>query len=380
MLRENHQTIFLSAAEPSGDRHAAGVVRQLAKELPQFRCHGLGGPAMADAGCNLLCDLTNHSAMLGHALGQVGFYFRLLQRVKAWLSENRPELVVVIDSPAWNFHVAKAAKQLGIPVLYYVAPQLWAWGAWRLGKLRKRADRVACILPFEEKWFASRRVPARFVGHPLFDDGPNIPAMSPWSALESKTFPTIALLPGSRRHEIAHLWGPMQEIARAIQDKYPNARFHTAAASDELADILRAQANPVLGIEIRRTTVEAVTRRADLTLVASGTATLEVAAQNCPMLVMYHVNRWQWHLLGRLLIRTPHICLVNILAGKELVPEFVPFQGQMHKIKATAMDYLENNQKRQDLRLAIRELVAPIIKPGAAVNVVRIIKEMLPLY
>ncbi|MCK5269492.1 MAG: lipid-A-disaccharide synthase, partial [Sedimentisphaerales bacterium] len=319
------RTIFISAAEASADKHAAALVTQLRRELPDIDCDGLGGPAMQREGCNLLENLVDRSAMLTHAIGQVGFYYKLLGRVKQYFQQQRPSLVVVIDSPAWNFHVAKAAKELGIPVLYYIVPQLWAWGAWRAGKLRQRTDRLACILPFEQQWFRERDIQVDYVGHPLFDDDNLIKAADLHGKENNhNNFPTIALLPGSRGHEIERLWPVMLEIGRRIREEFPKARFVTTAVSEKYEAVLREQASKKLNVEIRRSGIEAVTRHADLALVASGTATLEVAAQHCPMVVMYHVNLVQWHLAGRWIIKSKYISLVNILAGREIVPEFIP--------------------------------------------------------
>ena len=379
MKYAHDRTIFVSAAEASADKHAAGIIRQLRNELPDLAWDGLGGPEMAAAGCKLLENLVDRSAMLTHALGQVGFYFRLLRRLKRYFLEKRPDLVIVIDSPAWNFLVAKVAKKLGIPVLYYIAPQMWAWGAWRVNKLKRRTDRIACILPFEPQWFKEHGIEAEYVGHPLFDD------IQPMTGIVNKEhddnlFPTIALLPGSRKHEIEWLWQPMQKIAEQIKGKFPSARFITAARNDSAAKELREMLNLKLQIEIRQVSIEAATRYADLAVVASGTATLEVAAQHCPMIVMYHVNRIQWHLAGKWIVKSPYICLVNILANKELVPEYVPFSGRINQIGQESIALLEDKDRLQRMREGLKELVEPIVAPGATAKVVEIIKQMLPEY
>jgi len=381
MIDEQATTIFISAAEASADKHAAALVGQLRRELPEIDCNGLGGPAMQRQGCNLLENLVDRSAMLTHAISQVGFYYKLLGRVKQYFQQQRPSLVVVIDSPAWNFHVAKAAKDLGIPVLYYIVPQLWAWGAWRAGKLRRRADRLACILPFEQQWFSERDIQVDYVGHPLFDDDNFVKAADPHGKENNHNdFPTIALLPGSRDHEIERLWPVMLKIGCRIKDEFPQARFVTTAVSERYENILQRQASGKLDIEIRRTSIEAVTRHADLTLVASGTATLEVAAQHCPMIVMYHVNLAQWYLAGRWIIKSKYICLVNILADKELVPEFIPLGFRQKQVTRKVLELLNNTDQLRQMRNNLRELIEPIVQPGAAEKVVGIIKQMLPNY
>ncbi len=379
VVEEVARKIFISAAEASADAHAAKLLRQLREELGNVQSEGLGGEAMAAAGCKLLENLVDRSAMLTHAVGQVFFYRKLLRRVKQHFAENPPDVVVAVDSPAWNFHVALAAKKVGIPVLYYIAPQLWAWGAWRIGKLQSRVDKVACILPFEETWFRERGVEAQYVGHPLFDDEQHIPPPGPW-AETGKGFPTVALLPGSRKHEIQQLWKPMQEIGKHIQKQFPKARFLTAVSSEPNEILLRRNLEESLGIDIRRTSVEAATRYADLALVASGTATLEVAAQHCPMIILYHVPWLQWQLVGRWLVKTPYLSLVNILAERELAPEFMPFGGRVREVTAKALSLLQNEEQRQEMRNALQELVTPILKPGAAVQTAKLVKNLLPVY
>ncbi len=381
-MNNTHQNrIFFSAAETSADKHTAKLIAELQSEFPDWEFDGLGGDAMEAAGCNLLENLVDRSAMLAHALGQVSFYRKLLAGVKRYFIHERPDLVVVVDSPAWNFHVAKAARKLGIPVLYYIAPQLWAWGAWRTAKLKRCADRVACILPFEQQWFRTRGVNADYVGHPLFDG--EVAPVQPveWQPnTDKRDYPVIALLPGSRRHELDRLWQPMQKIAHKVRGKYPLARFVTVAANDDYETLLKETADSQLNIEVRRTSIEAACRYADLAVVASGTATLEVAAQHCPMVVMYYVSRWQWYLVGRWLIKSPYICLVNILANRELVPEFIPFHGNVKPVANKVLELVEDKDKLKQIRDELGEMMMPIVRPGAAKNVIDIIKTMLPEY
>ena len=376
---QNKQKIFISAAEISGDRHCARLIENLKAELPGISCKGLGGPAMEQAGCELLEDLTARSAMLANALSQIGFYHRLLGRVKKHFAENRPDLVVLADSPAWNFNIAKVAKKLNIPVLFYIAPQLWAWGPWRCNKLRRLTDNVACILPFEQQWFRQRNIKATYVGHPLFDHEMPPEFQPHWmDNPKSNQFPTVALLPGSRQHEIDHLWPAMQLIAARIKKTYHSARFVTTAPNEESAEKLKKLTNTELSIELRSdSSIEAVTRHADLALVASGTATLEVAAQHCPMIVIYHVNLLQWYLIGKWLVKTKYISLVNILAKTELVPEFVPFANRINTVANQAIEILDNDEKRRQIRVSLKQLTDPIVQPGASERVTKLIKNML---
>lgn len=334
---------------------------------------------MAQAGCNLLENTVDTSVMGLHALTKLRHFQKLLRQVKHFFNDTKPDLLVVVDSFAWNSHVAKAAQKVAIPVLYYVAPQLWAWAPWRIKKLKKTADRVACILPFEKEWFSARGLQTDYVGHPLFDDSRKIPLPIPRSNLD-KDFPTIVLLPGSRNQEIKHLWAPMQQIAKNIQKRYPNTKFLVNTPNDTIQHALQENKDPYLDIEFRQTGIEAVTRYADLTLVASGTATLHVAAQCCPMIVMYYVHPLQWHLLVRWLIKMEHYALVNILAQKELVPEFIPFYRQIDQVSATVLEFLKDENKRFAARKALQTLIKPLNRPGTAKSVARMIKQMMPKY
>ena len=368
-------TVFFSVADASADAHTAEVIRQLRSRLEGVECVGLGGPKMAGAGCRVLRNLVERSAMLSHALGQVGFYFRLLREVKRFFRESPPDMVVVVDSPAWNFHVAQAAKRRGIPVVYYIAPQLWAWGAWRAGKLRRCADRIACILPFEPGWYGQRGIAAEYVGHPLFDCDRQL-AAGPWDG-QSGQFPTVALLPGSRSHEIERLWPAMQRIARRILEAFPEARFRSAAPSVAVAETLGERLAADLPVEVQHGSIAAATRGADLTVVASGTATLEVAAEHVPMIILYHVNGLQWHLIGRWLVKTKHLSLVNILAQRELAPEFMPLGGRVEEAADVALELLRDEGRRARMREDLARLTEPLTRGGAAERVTEMIVELL---
>ena len=379
MVEEPKHTIFLSAAEPSADNHCAALIEQLRERLGPTEFVGLGGDAMALAGCTLLDNLPERAAMLTHALGQVGHYWKLRRRVRRFLQEERPGLVIVCDSPAWNFHVAKAAKRAGIPVLFYVAPQLWAWGPWRLKKLTRCADHIACLLPFEEQWFRNRGIAATYVGHPLFDtENPVQQAQERGQA--SRDYPTVALLPGSRGHEISHLWPVMQEVALGVRKRWPEAKFVAATRNQQTAQWLREHLREGLDVEVAVRGVEATVRHADLALVASGTATLQVAAQQCPMMVLYRVGRWQWRLVGRRLLKTRYLSLVNILAGREVAPEFIPLPREAETLVEQALDLLGNDEKRGRMRAELAAVIAPLAQPGAAARTAELAEAMLGRY
>lgn len=162
--------IFISAAEPSADVHCANLITALRKSSYDIEFIGVGGARMSAAGCQLLETTTGKAAMAYKAFGQIGHFYKLIKRITAYIKSNNVDLVIVCDSPAFNFHIAKAAKKASLRTLFYVAPQLWAWAPWRIRKLRKCCDKLCCILPFEQNWFARRNMDATFVGNPLLDN------------------------------------------------------------------------------------------------------------------------------------------------------------------------------------------------------------------
>ncbi len=378
-MAQDNIKIFISAAEVSGDHHAARLMRQFTKDGKQIEWHGLGGEAMEAAGCTLLDNPVSRSAMLAHAFGQIGYYWNLLAKVKKHLAETRPQLVITVDSPAWNIHIIKAAKKLGIPTMQYVAPQLWAWAPWRASKWRNNADKIACVLPFEPDWFAAKNISAEFVGHPLFDDRPEfVPAASQENDNEEESKQlTVALLPGSRKAEIEELWRPMLEIAKNLSKKFDSITFLTAAANDKIASQLTQDIPDEISLELCKEGLIEATARADLAIIASGTATLETAVAGCPMIVLYHVPGWQWHLVGKHILTVNHISLVNILANKQLVPEFVPFASRTKEVTETATALLNNPAKLEVIRKELKKLTRPLAENTASENTARLAYDLI---
>ena len=341
---------------------------------------GIGGEKMQAQGCKLIENPVGRSAMIHNAFKQVGYFFSLIKKTRNFFKENEIDLVIVCDSPAFNFHIAKAAKKQGIPVMFYVAPQLWAWAPWRIHKLKRCCDRLACILPFEKDWFGDRGVKVEFVGNPLFD-GVIIDR-----ATSCKTYPeydsnsaVIALAPGSRKAEIETLYPAMQQIARKISVKHPNAKFLVPSPDQEKLALLKDFQDSGFECEYIVGNLPEAIERADLALVASGSATLQVAARGCPMVVMYQANRLLWHLIGKWLIKTRFFSLVNILAGRELAPEFMPYFTSTEPIYAKAEAMLSNKNKLITLSSDLVGLTEPLARSNASENTARIVFEMLDI-
>lgn len=369
--------VFISAAEPSADAHCAGLITALRKSSYDIEFVGVGGAKMAEAGCELLEVTSGKAVMIYKAFAHVVHFYRLIRRIKHYLAGNKIDLVVVCDSPAFNFHVAKAAKKEGIKTLFYVAPQLWAWGRWRIGKLRKNCDKLCCILPFEQEWFVTRGIDTVFVGNPLLDKLDVDPDKSKKYVDFKPNSARIALMPGSRTAEIDSLWLPMQQIAVKLKNKYPNNEFVTVAVDSERRKLLEARQIP--GFECHYS-VDSVYRSAsavDFSIVASGSATLEVAAAGCPMVIMYQSSRLLWSLAGRFIIRTKYLSLVNILADRELVPEFMPYFGSIEPIVELIELLVEDKNKMAQISDSLIRLVQPLGGKEARGQVAKTAIEML---
>lgn len=397
------RTIFISALEHSAEMHCANLIGAVSEispydpdwprtlfDLPplgappvKIKWSGFGGQRMEDKGCTLLDNTVNRAAMIYNVLGQLGYYKKLIRLAELFFENNRVDLVVVCDSPAFNFHIAKAAKRHGIPVLFYVAPQLWAWAPWRIKKLKRCCDRLACILPFEKEWFGRRGVQAEFVSNPLFDETVlDLDANRKDYKDYKPAAPRIALLPGSRKAEIETLWPAMLDIAFILKSKHPQATF-TACAPDELK---KAQLETFAGdlskhgleISYEANSLIDVAKRSDFALVASGSATLQVAAAGCPMAVMYQSSPLMWHAVGRWLIRTRFLSLPNILAKRELVPEFMPYFRAVEPIAGRVHRILTSPTQLGRMSAELTGLVKPLTERRASRAVAEMVLNMLP--
>jgi lipid-A-disaccharide synthase len=384
-----NRRVFITVAEVSGDRHAAQLVRALRQLDPSIRVEGLGGPEMAAAGATVHRETVGNAAMGWRGALRAAEVWGLLRWTRRHFEASKPDLLVGVDSPSMNFHFARLAKRFGVPVLQYVAPQLWAWREGRMAKLRKRVDHVACILPFEEPYFRSHGVSATFVGHPLFDElSPHRDPPPAEDRFPSKP-PVIGLLPGSRGSVAKANFPRLLEVARAIRQAFPDARFlvPTTAATDRVVRTMAQRGAANLGradVEIKQDGFDELVPRCDLCLTVSGTATLHVAGYNVPMIVVYHGNPVLWHALGRWLVKIPTKTLVNLLAGgpngrpeQHLTPEFTPWYGPTGPVAELALDYLRHPEKLEEQRRGLAELVGKLDKPGASMNVARIAMGMM---
>ena len=371
--------VFITVAEVSGDNHAGQLVRSLRQLDPAIEVEALGGPALRAAGATVLHE-TVRSAAMGLAAARRGpEVLRLLRWTRNHFAQRRPDLQICCDSWGMNGRFAKLAHDAGVPVLYYIAPQAWASREGRVKQLRKRVDRLACILPFEERFFRDRGVPAVFVGHPLFDElPPRQPRPPVPAAFTADRPPVVGLLPGSRRGEAAANFPPMLDVARRIRATFPGVRFvvPTTGATDP---VVRRHATGATDLTIRLDAFDELVPQCDLCVTVSGTATLHVASHGVPMLVVYRLPAWQWHLAARWVIRAPAIALVNLLngPGERLVPEFFPWNGRADAVANAAVDLLAHPSKLAAQTAGLDRLVRTLDHPGASMNVARLAMELM---
>lgn len=371
--------VFISAAEPSADRHGAALIKAAQRLNPQLRFIGVAGPQMVEAGCESVFDMTSHSAMLLAALGNVARGIRMLNVAEEHLRRRAFAAAVVIDSPTLHLPLAGRARTTGVPVMYYIAPQMWAWGAHRIYKLRHRVDKLAVILPFEEKYFRDQGVDATFVGHPLAEQVANERIdQASVARLRSEGAPLVALLPGSRKHVVAAVLPGQLEVAEAIQKEFPRAAFEVSIANRQTEALVESGIRATSArMRPYRGRLTELIEAADFVLVASGTTALEVAFHGKPMIVMYQSSRFFYHAIARWMIHTPFLSLPNILAGRAIVPEFMPYYTSTEPIAQCAIDLLKNESARERMQSELRAMAAPLVGASASQNAAKLLCELI---
>ena len=339
--------ILFTAFEPSGDEHAAAVVAELKDRRPDRIIYAWGGREMAAAGAEVV-ERTGEDAVMGvPGLGKILEHRRINNRIGRWIKDH-PEAVlhVPVDSPAANFPICRLAKRAKRRVVHLVAPQVWAWGTWRINKLRRLTDHVLCLLPFEEPWFRERDVPATFVGHPIFDEAPDDDALDAQARELPDGAAHLTLLPGSRPGEMDKNFPLLIEAFAQLRAQRPALVGVVAARDDDAAARLRSLADasphPRDGLEIVAGRTEAAIRWGHAAIVVSGTVTLQVAQQRTPMVIVYKSNPLLYTLLAQWLLATEFFTLPNLIAGREIVPELVPHFGGAGPIAAHAGRLLDD--------------------------------------
>lgn len=364
--------LFLSVGEPSGDQHAAQLLPALRRHVPHARCTGFGGPLMEQAGFENLYRLTDLAVMgLGGVLPVVGTFYKQYRRAKEFLARERPDAVVLVDCPGFNWWIASAAKALGIPTLYYLPPQLWAWAPWRIKKVRKWVDVVLTALPFETDWYSARGIDVEYVGHPFFDEvalhrlDHAFLDRCRWGE-HGHAVRTVGILPGSRRSEVERNFPVMLRAMQRLTRKHPDVRFRVACYKESQREFCRRLlvgefARLPVDLHVGRT--PEIIEVADCCLMTSGSVSLELLARTTPAVVQYRTGP----LTGAVaygLVNCEYISLPNLIAGREVLPEhtFVGRPNLHAREIATDLDEwlsdrLSLERSRQDLARIKEQIV-----------------------
>ncbi len=316
--------VFLVCGEVSGETHAVNLARRLRELRPDVRLVGFGGQRLEEAGCRVLFDLVDIAVMgISAVLKQLGTFLHVLRLFHRQLATDPPDLVVLIDYPGLNFKIAQIARAHGIPVYYYICPQLWAWGPWRLRRARRLMEKALAILPFEKPFFERHGIETEYVGHPLID---NLDAYSfdrsTLDRLAGDDPPCLGLLPGSRRQEVEANLPTMLSVAKVMMERGLSIRVAIPPARDRLLEpIGRIVAESGVTAEILPDRVYEVMKGSYACLVTSGTAVLETAYLGTPLAVLYRLTPFA-DTVRKLLLSVPYIASINLIARREIVPEF----------------------------------------------------------
>ncbi len=372
--------ICIIAGEVSGDQHASALVRALREERPDLECFGTGGQCMRAQGVETLYDIRDLAVMgFSEVLRRYGFFRKVFHHLCAELDQRKPDVVILVDYPGFNLRFAEQAHRRGIKVIYYISPQVWAWKKSRIPKMARVIDHLMTIFPFEAKHFADSGLQVTFVGHPLIDELGDPDAMpSHEAALPWADSPGIALLPGSRVHEVERILPTMLDACRSLLAARPGTPFIIASASDELSTQIEAQlldyADIAAHISIVTGRTRAVLRDAKAAWVASGTATLETALLRCPMVICYRVGALTYALAKRV-VKLDHVGMVNIIAERGLCPEYIQDDATAKSLSDAILPLLEDTQERRDMLEGYQHVIATLGDSGAADRAAKVVLD-----
>jgi len=356
--------LLLSCGEASGDLYAGALTRELRALDPSVAIAGLGGPQFQAAGGRIIDDYRDIAVTgLTEAIRKVPRSLAALRRLVAAARAERPDGLVVIDSPDFNFRLAPQIKRLGVPVIYYISPQIWAWRPGRVKTIRAFADRVLVIFPFEEAIYREADVPVEFVGHPLIDLSAPSESREKFLARHrlSPAAPTVAILPGSRPNEVSRILPDLIASTDRIRRQIPGAQFVIARAPD-LPDRLFDGAGSAVVVAGDTNTVLA---SADVALTASGTATVQTALHDTPMVIVYRLSPMTYR-LGKRLVTVTTIGMVNLIAGEMIVPELIQDAFTPDAVAREAVSMLTDRERAARIREGLARVRARLGGPGAS--------------
>jgi lipid-A-disaccharide synthase len=379
--RATMSSIYFVAGEASGDNHGAALMESLRRLQPDLGLLGRGGPKMKALADQDFIDWTDEAGVVGlwEVVKHYGYFRREFQKTIAEIAAAKPEAVVLIDYPGFNLRLARAlrARSLGGKIIYYISPQVWAWNRRRIPRMARSLDLMLCIFPFEAELYQQSGLRTIFVGHPMIEN------------LEAKRIRTardpnlIGLFPGSRAREVRKLMPILLEVMRELHTRRPELHFEIAAASEALADQIRSHletggmsSNSLSDVTLSIREAAQAMQRSAAGVVASGTATLEAAFFRLPFVLVYKVAILTY-LAGRMLIRIKHLGMPNVLANREIVPEFIQRNAQPAAIAHQLMQLLDDAARREQMLADFEEVIAKLGKGGADEAAARAVLETL---
>ncbi len=381
-MAETYKKIFISAGESSGDIHGANLMHCLLEKDPNITFYGLGKENMRQAGLHSLHDMSRKSLMWLHALTELSTFWKIKRDCVSFFRQERPVAVILIDYCGFNFHLARAAKKVGIPVIYYICPQIWAHGPWRVKKMKKLVDKVIVIYPFEKSLYDKAGVPAVYAGHPLFDEINKIGVdedMVSWLR-KPEAERIISFLPGSRRQEIVRLLPMFLRSATLIKQAIPSVLFIISCNDVQHLDLITSLAKEVdVPYKIVVGNAHEVIKASDLCMASSGTVTLQIAYFLKPMIIAYKISLFACF-IARPFLSTPYIGLVNRLAGKMIVPERLMYRDDAGWLAKQAIQLTCDDQKKCSCVHELSLIMDQIAKPGASACAAEEITTLLRQY
>lgn len=372
--------ILIVAGEASADLHGSSLVRAITKMEPGVVFWGIGGKEMGKAGVKILFPSSEMAVVgLTEVFSRLRRITKAYVRLKSILKHVRPDLLILIDYPDFNIHLASIAKRCKVPVLYYISPQVWAWRRGRVKKIARLVDRMAVILPFEQEFYRRRGMLVDYVGHPLQDSAPR--DLKRGEVIRElglqNSGPILGLLPGSRKEEVMNLLPVMIKAAEIISSHYPALKCLLPLASTVSSDLVLSMIGRThLQIEILQGGIYRALGSCDLALVASGTATLETAIMEVPMVIVYRVSPISFW-IAKMVVKVPHIGLVNLVAGERIVPELVQDEVTPERLAREALSILQSSQENENMVNRLRAVRERLGKGSASERTAEIAMEIM---
>lgn len=369
---------MIIAGEASGDLHGAKLAQSIKRRDADTLFFGVGGNAMQREGVRLIIHANTLSVMgITEVIAKLRTIYRAMAVVKKALRTLKPDLLILIDFPDFNFLVAAVAKRLKIPILYYISPKIWAWRQNRVKKIKRLVDHMAVILPFEAPFYRKHQVPVTFVGHPLLDRiQPEPIAQSP---VPHSKGPVIGLIPGSREKEVSTLLPIMLEAAKEIKQDLPAASFLVSCAESMKESLVTGIVSPytsTLEVEVIKGSVDQVFKQSQLLVAASGTVTLEAALFGIPTVIVYKVSPFSYW-LGKRLIKVKHIGIANLICQKELQPELIQDDASPQNIAETITSMMSDQERLMRLKEKLSSVRDLLGGAGASDRVAKIALDLI---